>query len=179
LRIDRVTIALACAVAFVASCCSAQQPHQPTALEQRSLKEFLKAHERQPHAQASAAPAASFKSAFVDLKDDGTFEVFVYRNDPFYCGSGGCNLLILAPTSSSYRIVADTTITRPPIRVLTHKTNGWHDISVWVSGGGIIPGYAARLAFNGRSYPSNPSVPPAQPLKGKAAGWILIARDAQ
>ena len=84
-------------------------------------------------------------------------------------------MVILAPSKSTYRVVTATTITWPPIRVLKRKTNGWHDIGVWVEGGGILPGYEAKLKFNGTKYPSNPSV--VQRSKGKIAGQILIARE--
>ncbi len=57
--------------------------------------------------------------------------------------------------------VTNISITRPPIRVLPTVTHGWHDLGVMVAGGGIIPGYEARLRFDGHSYPSNPTVPSA------------------
>lgn len=94
--------------------------------------------------------------------------------------SGGCVLYVLSLTPTSYRRVASISITRPPIRVLPTITHGWHDLGVLVTGGGIIPGYEARLRFNARSYPSNPTVPPATRLKdtagkqviGEEAGWM-------
>jgi hypothetical protein len=58
--------------------------------------------------------------------------------------------------------------------VLNTKSNGWHDISVVVAGGGIQPGYEAVLSFDGKTYPSNPSTPPARRLDGKAEGEIVI-----
>jgi hypothetical protein len=172
LNIRNVAIALLCVVAWVAIYCPAQSPHQPTAREQHNLEAFLIAYEHDPSAPAEPL---QYKSAFVDLNDDGTFEVAVYFTDFASCGSGGCELMILTPTKSSYKVVARTTVTRPPIRVLNSKTHGWHDITVRVSGGGIMPGYEAKLEFNGRSYPSNPTVPPARQAKGKVVGRVLIA----
>jgi hypothetical protein len=125
----------------------------------------------------SAGDTAQFKSAFIDLKDDGRFDALVYISGPLWCGSGGCRLVILAPSKSTYRVITATTITWPPIRVLKSKTNGWHDIGVWVQGGGIQPGYEARLPFDGRAYPSNPSMPPARRITEKIEGWALIAPD--
>jgi hypothetical protein len=61
---------------------------------------------------------------------------------------------------------------------LPTKTNGWHDIGVFVAGGGINPGYVARLRFNGHSYPSNPSVPPATPLHDPAAGKTILTQKS-
>ncbi len=71
------------------------------------------------------------------------------------------------------------TITRPPIRVLNSKSNGWHDLSAWVGGGGITHPYEAKLPFNGESYPSNPSVPPAAKIGAKVAGQVVIPANAK
>jgi hypothetical protein len=103
-------------------------------------------------------------------------DIIVYFSDPHSCGSGGCTTLVLAPDPvSSYRIVTSITIVWPPIRILATKTNGWHDIGVWVQGGGIQPGYEAVLSFDGRSYPRNPTVPPAKRAE-HARGEVLIDR---
>jgi hypothetical protein len=88
-------------------------------------------------------------------------------------------MLVLEPKRTSFRVVTETTITRLPIRVLATKLNGWHDISVRVQGGGIQPGYEARLSFDGKTYPSNPSVPPAQRVVGKIAGEVVVPLSAE
>jgi hypothetical protein len=111
---------------------------------------------------------------FVDLKGDGKQEAIVYITGRSWCGSGGCPTLILAPAGPSYRIVSKILITRPPIRVLTSTSNGWHSIGVWVRGGGIQPGYEAELRFDGKTYPLNPSVPPARRLTENTAGEIVV-----
>jgi hypothetical protein len=115
-----------------------------------------------------------FIAAFVDLKGDGKQEAIVYLSGQGWCGSGGCVTLILAPEGSSYRLVTKTTTTRPPIRVLARASNGWSNIAVWVQGGGIQPGYEAELRFDGKTYPTSPSVPPAQP-SGNAAGIVVVS----
>jgi hypothetical protein len=46
-----------------------------------------------------------------------------------------------------------------------------------VRGGGIQNGYEAVLAFNGKAYPSNPTVPPAQKSDGKAAGKVVVPTE--
>lgn len=113
-------------------------------------------------------------AAFPDLNGDGTPEALVYLIGGEVCGSGGCNLLVLEKSGDSWKIVTRTTVTQLPIRVLSVTSHGWHNITVWVQGGGIQPGYEAELRFNGKTYPSNPSVPPAQRLKRKAAGEVAI-----
>src|SRR5580658_6642836 len=49
---------------------------------------------------------------------------FVYLSGRGWCGTGGCNMLVLAPEGTSYRVVTRTTITRLPIRVLATKSKG-------------------------------------------------------
>jgi hypothetical protein len=144
----------------------------PNPSQEESLRAFLRDHLGEAHFGNDETTRCV--SAFVDLKDNGTQEVIVYVTGQSWCGSGGCNMLILAPQASSYKIITHTTITRPPIRVLTTKSNGWHDISVRVVGGGIIDGYDAKLSFDGKKYPSNPSVPPARRVPEEAAGKVVI-----
>ncbi len=119
----------------------------------------------------SAAPA--------NLSDAKVPEVVVYVAGHAWCGSGGCTMLILRPDGVSFTVIARTTITRPPIRVLQTATNGWHDVGVWVQGGGILAGYTAVLSFNGKAYASNPIVPPARKLAGDADGEIIIPKSAE
>ena len=122
---------------------------------------------------------ARYTVALSDLNGDGRLEALIYAmattggGDADLCGSGGCKLYVLSLTSTGYRSVTNISISRPPIRVLPMTTNGWHDLGVLVSGGGIIPGYEARLRFNGQKYPSNPSTALATHLKG-SAGKVVI-----
>ena len=118
---------------------------------------------------------SSYKRANADLNGDGRDEVFLYVTDPFYCGSGGCRLVILSPGRAGYRVVMQTTITQLPIRLLATSTRGWRDVGVTVQGGGIMRPYTARLRFDGRRYPSNPTVLPAVPLS-RPSGRVLIDR---
>ena len=143
----------------------------PSAREE-SLTKFLQNYEGNP---ASANEMTTrYSVAFVDLNDDGITEALVYLSGPEWCGSGGCSLLILRSDGPSWKVITQTTVTQLPIRVLSAKANGWHDVTVWVRGGGIQPGYEARLRFNGRKYPGNPSVLPAQKLRTNAEGKVVI-----
>lgn len=107
----------------------------------------------------------TYSYANVALSGDKKKEIIVYVTGQTWCGSGGCIMLVLSPSQSTFRVISKTYITRLPIHVLSTKSHGWRDISVWVQGGGIQPGYAAVLSFNGKRYPSNPTVDPARPLK--------------
>ena len=120
-----------------------------------------------------------YSVALVDLNSDNRPEALIYAMSTAdsgpadLCGSGGCDLYVLSLTATGYRQVTNISVTRPPIRVLPTITHGWHDLGVLVSGGGISPGYEARLRFDGHSYPSNPTVPPATPLKGGAGKQVI------
>jgi hypothetical protein len=115
-----------------------------------------------------------YLAVFRDLNGDGIPEAMVYLIGQQWCGSGGCHLFILQKSGGSWKTVTSMTITNPPIRVLDSKWNGWHSLGVRVQGGGIQPGYEAELRFNGKSYPKNPSVPPARRAAGDLAGEVVI-----
>jgi hypothetical protein len=149
---------------LIACACFAQQQHEPLPDQQESLRKFLR--------DAGNDQETRYFSAFVDLRDDGVREAIVYFTNR--CGSGGCTTWILEPTGSSYRVVTRITIARPPIRLLNTKTNGWHDISVIVAGGGIMAAYEAKLSFDGKKYPGNPSIAPAQQLTQNVPGKIIV-----
>ena len=122
-------------------------------------------------------PDIRYAAAFVDLNGDGKQEAVVYLTGRDLCGSGGCDLYIYTPRRGSWREVTALSITRLPVRLLRGRTHGWRDISVFVAGGGILPGYDAQLKFNGRTYPTNPTVPPARPLRKGIPGQVLIGRQ--
>jgi hypothetical protein len=117
-------------------------------------------------------------AAFVDLSGDGIKELIIHVTGQGSCGTGGCPTLVLMQTGSSLRIVSRIAITRPPIRVLDKKSHGWHELAVWVQGGGIQPGYEAEVPFDGESYASNPTVPPAHRLTVNGKGKVVIADGA-
>jgi hypothetical protein len=150
-----------------------QGANAPSAEATESLKKFLRTFygDRTPR----------YMLALRDLNGDRIPEAIVYLSGSEWCGSGGCNTLILTPNGSSWTIVTNISITRPPIYVLSGVSKGWHSIGVWVQGGGIQPGYEAELRFNGKTYPKNPSVSPARRLEGKPVGEVVIpsAQDAQ
>lgn len=116
----------------------------------------------------------TYKRTDADLNGDGRRESLIYITDPKFCGSGGCTLVILSPVGRDYRVVMHSTVTQLPVRLLTTSTHGWRDIGVTVHGGGVTHPYEARLRFNGRRYPNNPTVSPAIPLR-QLSGRTLIA----
>lgn len=114
-----------------------------------------------------------YRAARADLNGDGAAEIILWSQEPAMCGSGGCVLFVLTPQGRRYRVVTRMTVTRPPVRVLASATRGWRDLGVRVSGGGITRPYEARLRFDGRSYPRNPSTAPATPANGARGRTVL------
>lgn len=141
------------------------------ASSEASLENFL----QKTFKTSSSDGGTKYISAFVDLNGDGRQEVIVYFLGPDWCGSGGCTLFVLTPAGPSFKVITEMTVSHPPIRVLATKTNGWNDLSVRVQGGGIQPGYDAKLSFNGKKYPGNPSDPPDRKLQENPAGKNVIS----
>ncbi len=106
--------------------------------------------------------------------DNGKGEEVVYVSGQRWCGSGGCTLLILEPAESTFKVLGRVTIVQLPVRLLSSKKRGRPDIGVTVRGGGIQAGYEAVLSFNGKSYPRNPSLPPARKAT-ETQGKVIIA----
>jgi hypothetical protein len=140
--------------------------HEPTSGE-ATLKAYLQTMD--------ASADSAYVAAFRDLNGDGVDEAIVYLLGSNWCGSGGCNMLVLRQERGSWKVVSTITIVRPPVRVLESTSNGWRDIGVWVQGGGIRRGYEAELRFNGKTYSRNPSIPPAKYVGQGASGETVIA----
>ena len=136
-----------------------------------SLEKYLRSYLETPPWREDKTTRISV--AFVHLTHNKEPQAIVYVTGWLWCGSGGCRTLILTKAGPSWRVVTDITITRPPIRVLSSEAKGWHDISVWVQGGGTHA-HQARLRFDGKTYPTNPTVPPAKPLVGEATGVAVL-----
>lgn len=86
-----------------------------------------------------------------DLDSDGRDEVIVLIQSSYYCGSGGCNLLVL---DDDYTLITETTVTKPPIMVLSRAHLGFNDLSVYSDGEQRL------LEYDGSTYPENPSLEP-------------------
>jgi len=120
----------------------------------------------------------TYASASVDLNGDGADEALAYVAGPMVCGSGGCSLYVLTRDGAVWRVVTRTTVTQTPIGVLSTSTHGWRDLAVLIGGGGAEAGWV-RLAFDGRTYPANPTTAPATPVDGQPDITTLIASDPE
>lgn len=102
-------------------------------------------------------------------------DIIVLVSGNSWCGSGGCNMLILKRVQKTYRILGHETIVQLPIRLLRSRTNGEPDIGVTVCGGGILRCYESVLSFNAGSYPENPSVSPAKHFNDVRGAVIITS----
>ena len=133
-----------------------------------SLAKVLQGYVGTPDAESKTT---EFAVAFVDLRDDERKEAIVYLSSDGWCGTAGCTMLILAPEGTSYHVISKIPAVRLPIRVLTAKTNGWHNIGVVGRKSATEPLYEAILSFDGKSYPY---VSDGAELHGKIEGKIVM-----
>lgn len=150
---------IACIVLTIASCWAQDQPQSSDTDAQR-LKTYLQQTLRGDENRVDMTTRFSY--APVNLSGKNLPEIIVYISGQSWCGSSGCKALVLQRRAKSYVTICSLSIARLPIRVLPTKTNGWHDLGIWVQGGGIQPGYSALLSFTGAKYPSNPTTVPAR-----------------
>ena len=95
-----------------------------------------------------------YLEAWRDLNGDQIKDAVVLLQGKEWCGSVGCTMLIYhAKNDHSLSLITKTTVTDTPIYQLSTKQNGWSDLSVYSKGVGQV-----KLSFDGKSYPSNPSL---------------------
>jgi len=90
-----------------------------------------------------------------DLNEDGNKEILVGFTGPYFCGSGGCTQLLL---DNQGNLITTFSVSDYPVIIDTNKTNGWKDLIIYSGGKNRI------VKFDGKKYPSNPSVLPALKL---------------
>lgn len=110
----------------------------------------------------------------VDLNDDGNPEVFVYLVGSPVCGTGGCSAVIFKQENGKYKLLSRFSLVRNPVIISNKKTNGYKDIIMYVSGGGI-ESFFAQIKFDGTTYPGNPSIQSKVEPGTKVEGMAIVA----
>lgn len=87
----------------------------------------------------------------VDLNGDGKMETFIGLQGPYFCGSGGCTVILLDDKGKQ---VNRFTVTDYPIWVSNEQSMGWKNLVFGSRGKQHL------MKFNGKAYPSNPSLEP-------------------
>jgi uncharacterized protein YecT (DUF1311 family) len=117
-----------------------------------------------------------YLDASVDLNGDGKPELIIHVVGGTACASGGCPTLVFTPAGSGYRLVTTISVTQAPIHVSSVRTLGWRNLIVHVSGGAAQPG-DFELAFDGKSYPRNPTVAGPRVKKVSAVNGDVLIKD--
>ncbi|MFC3878892.1 hypothetical protein ACFOSV_01830 [Algoriphagus namhaensis] len=84
----------------------------------------------------------------VDLNNDGKKEILIGLIGPYFCGSGGCTVLL---TNGYGDLITQFSVSDYPFYVDQETSNGWNSLIIY-------SGSENRLVkFDGETYPSNPS----------------------
>lgn len=87
-----------------------------------------------------------------DLNGDGKKEIFVGFNGMDFCGNAGCNAFLLTREGE---VITKFTIVQYPIVISSTKSkDNWHDLII------TSRGVEYLVKWNGKKYPSNPSMEP-------------------
>ncbi|OAN11471.1 hypothetical protein A3K86_21270 [Photobacterium jeanii] len=108
---------------------------------------------------------AQFTFAKHDLNQDGNQEYLVLMSDPYFCGSGGCNLYIFDDQGNELNYF---TVAKSPVSVGKQGESGWADLVMYSNGANRL------MVHDGQHYPTNPSV---EPEATDATVTELIPRD--
>ena len=69
------------------------------------------------------------QTALIDLNGDGHEDASVLLQNPLYfCGTGGCTLLMFKGTTSGFQFVSRSTLIGGPVLMSDTKTLGWRDL---------------------------------------------------
>lgn len=93
---------------------------------------------------------ARYATGRSDLNGDGNPEVFVYLMGPYFCGSGGCNLLVFSQGMDGYKLLANIPTSDPPVILAESSTNGFKDFWRMQAGGGAPPEFVKHTFENGK-----------------------------
>ncbi len=118
-------------------------PQPPAALSSALIK-FAK--------NEGASPIKHFRYVLTDLNADNILDAVVLLGDSYWCGSGGCTMLVFKGQGRQLRFVSSTSLTDEPIIQTRVRQNGWSSLIVYSPRRGKV-----ILNFNGKQYPENPS----------------------
>ncbi len=155
---------------------AAQQPVATTSLPNTELEAAIRATAPDYHTDIVGAESnigkARYAVARTDLNSDGRDEVFVYLMGPYFCGSGGCKLLLFSQGADGYSLLASIPISDPPVIVAQTQHEGYADFWRMQSGGGA-PAQYVRHRYKGGKYVEASRTP----IATKPAGQVVLGED--
>jgi hypothetical protein len=159
-----------CLVLQLISCSAVTQgmPDSAPSAQDASLRRTLQ--------DLDALGSIRYAAAFRDLHDGRTTQAIVYLTGRDWCGKSGCRTLILTPERTSWKVIGDIPMSRPPIYVLRNRSHGWHSISVSVCSGGITQCSQAEVPYNGKTYLMNSNVWLGERLE-PSLGEVVISSE--
>jgi hypothetical protein len=141
---------------------------------EEDVRRFLVEYVESNHAEVDDT---RYAVGFVDLNEDGIDEAIVYLLGRYWCGTAGCQTLVLTRSGDSYRPVTRILATRPPIRALRLRAHGWRTLTARVRGAGPSD-FEAEFPFDGKSYPMSAAPGYASRLRSNAEGDVVIPASA-
>jgi hypothetical protein len=111
-----------------------------------------------------------FKYSPYDLNNDGKQEILVGLTGPYFCGSGGCTMYLLTNHGD---VITKFSVVSYPVYVDTITTKGWKDLIIYSGGSNRV------VKWNGKSYPSNPSILPKMTAEPSAKQTKLLDWEEQ
>lgn len=109
-----------------------------------------------------------FQLQEIDLNNDGKKEIFVNFMTPYFCGTGGCSILLL---NDKIEPITKFTVTRTPIYVEKVAENEWRVLLTQSEG------KWRKLIYKDNSYPTNPSMVETSKDAASEDAEILFGKD--
>ncbi len=111
--------------------------------------------------EQGAPPNSVYDFVRVDLNNDGNRDGIVLFKLPhsYWCGWGGCGMLVLKAGQESFATLSTISNVRGPIYVSDETNQGWRDIIIRISGE-RVKDKNVILKHNGTGYPETPLLAP-------------------
>ncbi|MDR0228824.1 MAG: hypothetical protein LBI72_07155 [Flavobacteriaceae bacterium] len=117
-----------------------------------------------------SATDRQFKLYTTDLNGDGKKEIFVNLTGSYFCGSGGCTVLLL---DSTYKLITKFTVMQGSIFVEPTTENDWKVLTV------KSEGEWKSLVYADGTYPSNPSIVEKAKYDAPSGQAVVVFDEAQ
>ncbi|MCF6222614.1 MAG: hypothetical protein L3J34_02685 [Flavobacteriaceae bacterium] len=124
-------------------------PHNSNIEVAAKIKGFLMNQLLKDDLKVMTKNQRKFQYEEVDLNNDGKKEYLIGFKNSYFCGSGGCTYYLLQNNGA---VITIFTVSDAPFISLILTTNGWRDLLVNSNGS------LRLLQFDGKTYPSNPSI---------------------